>query len=162
MIDMNAQTRRQVMSILDDAHDLTIATKREDGYPQATVVGFVHDGEKIYFGCSTKSQKARNLASDDRMSATVTPPYKGWNDIRGLSIGGRARRVTDQTEAARVGELMFKRFPQIADFVKVSEDWDMALFRIDAEVISVLDYAKGFGHTELFKLPTPATVRLRA
>jgi hypothetical protein len=38
----------------------------------------------------------------------------------------------------------------------------MALFRIDAEILSVLDYAQGFGHTELCKMPTPAIAAERS
>jgi hypothetical protein len=29
------------------------------------------------------------------------------------------------------------------------DNTEMAIIRVDAEVVSILDYAKGFGHTEL-------------
>ena len=138
-----------IVSIIDDAVDLTIATVRADGWPQATVVSFACDGLAVYFGTSTQSQKAQNIGRDDRVSATINPPYgDDWNTIRGLSIGGRARRVTDADELTRVGALMMKKFPQIAQFVDFGAGMEMAIFRIDAEVISVLDYSKGFGHVE--------------
>jgi nitroimidazol reductase NimA-like FMN-containing flavoprotein (pyridoxamine 5'-phosphate oxidase superfamily) len=140
--------REQIISILDAAEDLTIATVRADGYPQATTVSFVNDGLAIYFGTWVNSQKAKNIARCDKVSVTVDLPYKSWSEIRGLSIGGRARRVENGEELGRVGALMFKRFPQLADFVKPG-DVEMAIYRIDPEVISILDYAKGFGHTEL-------------
>ncbi len=50
--------REQIIAILDAADDLTIATIRHDGYPQATTVSFVNDGLAIYFGTGTESQKA--------------------------------------------------------------------------------------------------------
>lgn len=148
-VHMDPETRKRVLKILDETTDLTIATLRADGYPQATVVSFAHDGEKIYFGCDRKSQKARNLARDERISATVTPPYKTWDDIRGLSLGGRARRVVDEAEQARVSELMARRFPQVTEFMKRFSVEDIITFRIDPEVISILDYGRGFGHAEL-------------
>jgi len=43
---------------------------------------------------------------------------------------------------------MMKKFPQISQFVDFDADFEMAMYRIDAEVVSVLDYAKGFGHVE--------------
>lgn len=148
-VHMDPETRKRVLKILDETTDLTIATLRADGYPQATVVSFAHDGEKIYFGCDRKSQKARNIERDERVSATVTPPYQTWEYVRGLSLGGRARRVVDEAEQARVGELMAKRFPQVADFMKRFSVDDIVTFRIDPEVISILDYGRGFGHAEL-------------
>ena len=50
--------REQITSIIDDAQDMTIATVREDGYPQATTVSYANDGLIIYFGASAESQKA--------------------------------------------------------------------------------------------------------
>jgi nitroimidazol reductase NimA-like FMN-containing flavoprotein (pyridoxamine 5'-phosphate oxidase superfamily) len=104
----------EILSILDNAIDMTIATVREDGYPQATTVNYVNDGLKIYFGCGAESQKAKNLACNRKISLTANLPYASWNEIRGLSIGGRAERVTDPQEMGEVSKLMFEKFPQIA------------------------------------------------
>jgi len=141
--------RDLAVSVLAAAPDLTIATLRADGYPQATTVSFVSDGLKLYFGAGAKSQKAQNIARDNRVSAAVTAPYKNWDDIRGVSLGGRAVQVTDAKELQKMGELMLKKFPQVAQYMQANPDFEMTVFRIDAEVISLLDYSKGFGHTEL-------------
>jgi nitroimidazol reductase NimA-like FMN-containing flavoprotein (pyridoxamine 5'-phosphate oxidase superfamily) len=149
-IHLTDAARKSVLAVLDAAADLTIATNRADGYPQATVVSFVSDGLKIYFGCSKGSQKARNLARDDRVSITVTPSYTSWSDIRGLSIGGRASKVENEIEKMKVGEMMLRRFPQIREVMEIGEPDDLAVFRIDPEVVTLLDYARGFGHIEFF------------
>jgi hypothetical protein len=47
-----------------------------------------------------------------------------------------------------VGQLMFQRFPQIARYAPTNME-QLVLFRISSEIISVLDYRKGFGHTDL-------------
>jgi len=91
---MDPELSREIISILDDANDMTIATVREDGYPQATTVSYVNDGLKIYFGCAAESQKAKNLARNSKVSLTVNLPYASWAEIRGLSLGGRAELVT--------------------------------------------------------------------
>ena len=149
-IYMTDAARKAVLAVLDDATDLTIATNRADGYPQATVVSFVSDGLKLYFGCSKESQKASNLARDGRVSATVTPSYSSWKDIRGLSIGGRASKVDSEVEKMKVGEMMLRRFPQIREVMEIGDPDDLAVFRIDPEVVTLLDYARGFGHVEFF------------
>ena len=145
---MDSAVHEKIVAILSGANDMTIATVRPDGYPQATTVGFVNDGVKIYFGTSADSQKARNIALCDKVSLTVTLPYNRWEEIQALSMGGRAARVADPKEMARVGRLILKKFPQGADFGPNEAD-SIAIFSITPEVVSVLDYRKGFGHTQL-------------
>ena len=141
----------EIISILDNAIDMTIATVRQDGYPQATTVSYVNDGLKIYFGCAAESQKAKNLARIRKISLTVNLPYASWKEIRGLSIGGSAERVTDPQEMDQVSQLMFEKFPQIAGYAPAELE-QIVLFRVTPEIISVLDYRKGFGHTDLVKI----------
>jgi general stress protein 26 len=113
---MNNGLKQKTLSILAGASDMTLATVREDGYPQATTVSYVNDDLTIYFGCAAGSQKAVNIARNYRVSLTVNLPYSSWEEIRGVSIGGRADRVTDPREMDRVGELMLRKFPQIAQY----------------------------------------------
>ena len=148
-VSLDRKSQEFVSKVLDDSMDMTIATKRQDGFPQATVVSFVHNRERIYFGCDASSQKAQNITHDERVSVTVTAPYADWKQIRGVSMGARARKVTDEEERLKVGALMMKRFPQAAEFTKDVDPENLVLFRIDPEAISILDYRQGFGHTEL-------------
>src|SRR5215469_6898174 len=112
-VKMDSGLRQEILSILKAAGEMTIATVRPDGYPQATTVNYVSDGLVIYFGCAADSQKVRNITCNDKVSLTVTPPHFNWEDIRGLSIGGKAPPVTEPQEINRVSELMLRKFPQI-------------------------------------------------
>ena len=148
---MESGLRGEILSILKAAGEMTIATVRPDGYPQATTVNYVSDGFVIYFGCAAESQKVRNITCNDKVSLTVTPPHFTWEDIRGLSIGGRAAPVTDPHEINRVSELMLRKFPSILRYA-LNGKKGVFLVRITPEIISVLDYRKGFGHTDLVKI----------
>ena len=148
---MDSDVREEILSILKRAGEMTIATIRSDGYPQATTVNYVSDGLIIYFGCAAESQKARNIACNDRVSLTITLPSFNWEEIRGLSMGGRASPVTDPAEISRVSEFMLRNFPQILRYALAGKK-GVYLVRITPEVISVLDYRKGFGHTDLVKI----------
>lgn len=148
---MNPALKQEIVSIFNEANDITIATLREDGYPQATTVSYVNDGLTIYFGCAAKSQKAQNIARCAKVSLTINMPYASWKEIRGLSIGGKAQLVTDPEDLGRVAQLMFQKFPQIAGYAPIEVD-EVVLFRVTPEIISVLDYRKGFGHTDLVKV----------
>jgi general stress protein 26 len=147
-VTMDSALREEVLSVLRGASEMTIATIRPDGYPQATTVSYVSDGLTIYFGCAAESQKARNIACNDKVSLTVTLPYFNWVEIRGLSMGGMAKPVTDPNEINRVSELMLRKFPQILRYALAGKK-GVFLVRIDPKVISILDYRKGFGHTDL-------------
>ncbi len=150
---MDTAIRKQVVSIIDDINDLTIATVRNDGYPQATTVSYVNDGLTIYFGTTSDSQKARNIASNSKVSLTINRPYTTWDEIEGVSISGAAVLIADKAEQDKVGALLFKKFPQIENYMPPDVPPDaLVLYRIEPQFVSLLDYRKGFGHTELFEL----------
>ena len=111
----------------------------------------MNDHLAIYFGYAAESQKAVNIARNEKVSLTINLAYSSWDEIRGVSIGGRSDRVTDPREMGRVGELMLRKFPQIAQYASTGMQ-GIILFRIRPEIISVLDYRRGFGHTELVRV----------
>ncbi len=154
---MDSALHAEIRAILDEGKDLTLATLREDGWPQATTVSYASDGLAIYFGCGGASQKARNLTRDDRVSLTVNLPYGPWSEIRGLSLAGRARRLTDPAEIGRISALFVAKFaPEIGQNLPEGAG-EIAFFEIAPQVVSVLDYRQGFGHTDLVTLsPDPA------
>ena len=146
---MDSGIREEILSILDRATDMTIATIRTDGYPQATTVSFANDGLDIYFGCSEDSQKARNVRCNGKVSLTINLSYANWGEIRGVSAAGHADRLTDPDEIERAGQLLLRKFPQgIAEYASGAV-MGVAFFKIVPKVISVLDYRKSFGHTDL-------------
>jgi nitroimidazol reductase NimA-like FMN-containing flavoprotein (pyridoxamine 5'-phosphate oxidase superfamily) len=151
---MDAALESEILVVLAGARDLTIATNRADGYPQATTVSFVNDGLVIYFTCERASQKHTNIRRDGRVSITVDLPYQRWEEIRGISAGGRAQAVSGEEERARVLRLMLDKFPQIAAFDADAMD-DVVVMRVEPEVIALLDYRKGFGHSQTICLDRP-------
>lgn len=153
------QTARLIRSVIAGAQDMVVSTVRPDGAPHSTMVSYASDGLKLYFGTSTRAQKARNLTDDNRVSIVITPPYKDWSDIRGLSIFGHALRVTDKDQVEKVSQLFSAKFPQIAQYVSPFKG-ALTLFEVEPELISVLDYHLGFGHTELVHVVDRQTGRL--
>lgn len=154
---LNQSARQFVLDILKDVHDLSLATVRPDGYPQATTVSYCHDGLTLYIGVGLDGQKAHNIQHCNKVSLTVTPPYRDWSHIKGVSIGGIAELVNDLDESRHIAECMLRRFPQIntQNQGAATLPWSGAVFvKISPQVISVLDYEKGFGHAELYAVST--------
>lgn len=146
---MDDMLRQQILEILDRHRILTLATLRPDGWPQATTVGYANDGLTLYFVCGKDSQKAANLQRDSRVSLTIDHDTPQVMEIEGLSMAARADRVTDPEEAARaLGMILGKYADQVALSGPMPNATDVAIYRLTPSVISVLDYSKGFGHTD--------------
>lgn len=145
---MDEMHHNQIISILNHVDDMTIATVREDGFPQATTVSYVNEGLTIYFITTADSQKAQNIEKNDKVSLTINRPYENWDEIEGLSMSGHATPVHASKETERIGTLLSEKFPQAAQY-ETAVDVELAFFRVEPKVISILDYKKGFGHTEL-------------
>ncbi len=147
---MDEDIRKNILKLLDQHRIMTIATLRPDGWPQATTVGYVSDGLTLYFLCGRDSQKAVNLAQDDRVSLTIDHDTSDIMAITGLSMAGHARAVRDRAEAAKILSMLPSRYPEQKSlpFPMPTPD-EVSIFRITPTVISVLDYSKGFGHADL-------------
>ena len=145
---MSPELKATILKILDDNRIMTLATLRPDGWPQATTVGFANDDLRIYFLCGADSQKAANLALDDRVSATIDHDTTDPMAITGLSMAAHARRVREPAEIARFEELLLAKYPEYRD-MPMPEPGSIAFFALQPKLISVLDYSKGFGHSEL-------------
>lgn len=146
------QTKRQfVLDIISNANDLTLATIRPDGYPQATTVSYANDGLTLYVVVDKHSQKADNIRHCDKVSLTINPDYQDWSHIKGISMGAKAEIVNDPKEIEYAGECILRKFPQAKEWMQGSENTAPAFLKITPVVISVLNYEKGFGHTDLVK-----------
>jgi general stress protein 26 len=149
---MDQTNQEFVLDIIGTGKDLTLATIRPDGYPQATTVGYASDGLTIYVGVGKDSQKAHNVRQCNKVSLTINSDYQDWNHIKGLSMGATAEILTDPAEIRHATDCMLQRFPQVAEWSNSEQIADIAFLKITPQVISVLNYEKGFGHTDLLKV----------
>ncbi|RAZ89941.1 pyridoxamine 5'-phosphate oxidase family protein [Mesorhizobium hawassense] len=147
---MDKEIKDKIQTLLDQHRVMTVATLRADGWPQATTVGYVNDGLTLYFLCGLDSQKASNLARDDRLSLTIDHDAPQVMEITGLSMAARAHPVTDRSEAEKVLRMLPMKYPpQVSMPGPMPTPDQVRIFRVMPSVISVLDYSKGFGHTDL-------------
>jgi hypothetical protein len=65
-------------------------------------------------------------------------------------MAARATVVVDPTEAEKALSLLMRKYPpQDSLQLPMPTPADVRIFRVTPTVISVLDYSKGFGHTDL-------------
>jgi nitroimidazol reductase NimA-like FMN-containing flavoprotein (pyridoxamine 5'-phosphate oxidase superfamily) len=147
---MEDAIRRKILEVLEQNRVMSLATLRPDGWPQATTVGYANEGLTLYFLCGIKSQKAANLARDDRLSLTIDHDTPQVMEITGLSMAARAQAVVDTAEAEKVLRLLMLKYPEQASLpLPMPKPADVRIFRVTPVVISVLDYTQGFAHTDL-------------
>ena len=108
---MDEVIRTKILTLLDEHRKMTIATLRPDGWPQATTVGYANDGLTLYFLCGLDSQKATNLARDNRVSLTIDDDTAQVMEITGLSMAARAEAVVDRAEAEKALRLLMLKYP---------------------------------------------------
>src|SRR5512143_2644800 len=114
---MDEAIRKKILMLLDQHRIMTIATLRPDGWPQATTVGYVNEGLTLYFLCGLESQKAANLARDDRVSLTIDHDTPQVMEITGLSMAAHAQAVVDRAEAEKALRLLMLKYPQQASIL---------------------------------------------
>jgi nitroimidazol reductase NimA-like FMN-containing flavoprotein (pyridoxamine 5'-phosphate oxidase superfamily) len=147
---MDNEIRQKILTLLDQHRIMTIATLRPDGWPQATTVGYANEGLTLYFLCGPNSQKATNLSRDDRVSLTIDHDTPQVMEITGLSMAAQAQAVSDSAEAQKALNLLMRKYPEQNSIpLPMPTPADVRIFRVTPKVISVLDYTKGFAHTDL-------------
>jgi nitroimidazol reductase NimA-like FMN-containing flavoprotein (pyridoxamine 5'-phosphate oxidase superfamily) len=159
---MELRLKDLILKLLDEHRVMTVATNRADGWPQATMVGYVNDGFMLYCFVARNCQKHANILRDPRVSITIGDDARHPLDIRALSLAGRASVVDDEDERDYVAALRLRRFPEYgspppplvrgAALSRVAPrppSSGVVLLRIAPEIFSVLDYSKSFGHSDL-------------
>ena len=154
-----------ILRVLNENRIMTIATNRQDGWPQATTVGYVNDGFMLYCFVPRSTQKYANVLRDPRVSIAIGADAQNPMETRGLSLAGTVSEVIDKFEFDYVAKLRLKRYPEYATVQQPSpqdiaegalsrimsepSSTRVALLRVAPEVISVIDHSKGFGHSDL-------------
>jgi general stress protein 26 len=142
------EARTKIVKLLDENRVLSVATLRPDGWPQATMVGFVHDDLTLYFAVARTSQKLANIQRDPRVSITLgrQEPHR----LRGLSMAANAAEVMDLEEIARLNALIEERYPYETVFSPRAAS--AAVILVLPIVVSVIDLARTPGEPDLVSL----------
>ncbi|HMA89359.1 MAG TPA: pyridoxamine 5'-phosphate oxidase family protein [Burkholderiales bacterium] len=143
---MTPSTKRFILEQLETHRNMSLATVRPDGYPQATVVAYANDGLDLYFACDRASQKARNLRRSPKVSLTISKDWADWRKITGLSMGGTAKILERPADTGRAYALLARKFKEMKG-LSARDLAATAFVRVQPKVVSMLDYRRRFGWT---------------
>ena len=148
---MKREFKRQIVDLLNEHRIMTIATNRQDGWPQATVVSYGNDGLVIYCLIARDSQKYANIKRDPRVSLAIAKDYPQPLQIKGLSIAATVSEVTDKGEIEHAAEIILQRYPEYRVMPR-PDPAAVPTLRLTPEIVSILNYSKGFGHSDLVRV----------
>ena len=107
--DAIKMTDAEIRAFLEAGRDLQVASINADGTPHlVTMWCGMQDGE-VAFWTYAKSQKIVNLRRDPRLSVLVATGDR-YEQLKGVSIIGRAEIVDDPDEVLRYGEVVYERY----------------------------------------------------
>src|SRR3569623_2431609 len=100
---------QKAIEMLEQYRLMAVATVRSDGWPQATMVSYAHEGLLIYFVVSRQGQKFANIQKDDRVSLVIGRDFHDPSTLKALSIAAHASEVTAAAQRKRALALMLER-----------------------------------------------------
>ena len=139
---------QKAIEILDQNRLMALATNRPDGWPQNTMVGYANDDLLLYFVISRQSQKFANIQKDDRVSLVIGRDFHDPASIKALSIAAHASEVTDAKQRKEAVAKLLERHPGLRK-LEPPEPSHSAVIRAYPEIVTILDYSKGFGHSDI-------------
>lgn len=141
--------KERAVEILDSNRIMAIATIRDDGWPQATLVSYANEDILIYFSISRTSQKFANIERDNRVSIAIGRDFHDPKAIRGLSIAAHASIVTDSKQRERALRLLLDQHPGLKRLKEPDLTRETVVMRAAPAVITIIDYSRGFGHSDI-------------
>lgn len=148
-----SEPKARILELLDEHRVMAVATLRSDGWPQTTMVGYVHDDLTLHFVVARTSQKLANIQREPRVSIALG--HESPNRLRGLSMAAHAAEVTELAEIEHLNSLLLERYPEQTVFSP--RELSTAVLRATPAVVSVIDLAKGPGEPDLIEMQGETT-----
>ena len=106
--DQIRMTDEEQRAFIESRKSLQVATLNADGTPHLTTLWFGIVDDQIVFETFTKSQKIVNLRRDPRIAVLLEDGVE-YDQLRGVSINGRADLVDDPDQVARYAEAVVRK-----------------------------------------------------
>lgn len=105
-------THDEIISFLEEATTLQVATIGNDGFPHIAPMWFVVDDDKVAFRSFTKSQKILNLQRNPKLTVLAEAGH-AYGELRGVMIKGEATLIDDRDYVLGMYGRLAARYPMI-------------------------------------------------
>ncbi|MGV9681039.1 PPOX class F420-dependent oxidoreductase [Nocardia sp. NPDC003482] len=142
----------EIAGFLERSRIMTLATLGKTGLPHLAAMWYgLVDGE-IWFETKAKSQKAVNLRRDPRVTVLVEAG-DSYDQLRGVSIEGRAEIVDDPDALFRVGVSVWERYT--APYTEEARPFVEAMLNKRVAVRLIPERTRSWDHRKLGMPETP-------
>ena len=99
----------EVAAFLDGRHTMTLSSFNHDGTIHAVAMWYGFLDGQIAFETKAKSQKARNILRDPRVTCMVCAGER-YEELRGVELVGRAELVEEPSQTFALGVSVYERY----------------------------------------------------
>ena len=110
----------EISAFLDAPRTAVLSTIDKRGFPHSAGMWYVVRGDEVHMWTYAKSQKALNLQREDR-SCLLVEEGTLYAELKGVSIQGRARVVTDVEEITAIGRALYDRYTRPTTGVDIDD-----------------------------------------
>ena len=138
-------TEDEITTFIEQSRTATMATIGPDGLPHLVAMWYAVIDGVLWFETKGRSQKAVNLGRDNRITVLIESGHT-YNELKGVSLEGRAQVVDDAEALWEVGVSVWERYTgpyteEMRPFVEMMLNKRVAV-RVDVERIRSWDHAK--------------------
>jgi PPOX class probable F420-dependent enzyme len=138
-------TDDEITAFVEQSRTATMATIGPDGLPHLVAMWYAVIDGVIWFETKGRSQKAVNLGRDNRITVLIESGHT-YNELKGVSLEGRAEVLDDADALWAVGVSVWERYTgpyteEMRPFVELMLNKRVAV-RVDVERIRSWDHAK--------------------
>ncbi|MFI5779215.1 pyridoxamine 5'-phosphate oxidase family protein [Nocardia sp. NPDC051570] len=135
----------EITEFIERSRTMTLATLSPTGLPHLTAMWYALIDGQIWFETKAKSQKAVNIGRDPRVTVLIEAGDT-YDQLRGVSIEGRAEIVDDAEALFRVGVSVWERYTgpytdEARPFVETMLNKRVAI-RVDPDRLRSWDHRK--------------------
>jgi hypothetical protein len=137
---------------------LTLATCGPDGEPHAAAVYFAANLPnppgaplQLFFFSDPDSQHSQDVSAHPQVAAACYPECQGWQDIHGLQLRGRVRRVPPGPEWEAAWKCYTAKFPFVRTLKAIVARNTLDVFA--PHWIRLVDNRRGFGFKQEWTFP---------
>ena len=138
-------TTDEITEFIERSRTATMATIGPDGLPHLVAMWYAVIDGVLWFETKGRSQKAVNLGRDNRITVLIESGHT-YNELKGVSLEGRAEVLDDADALWAVGVSVWERYngpytEEMRPFVELMLNKRVAV-RVDVERIRSWDHAK--------------------
>lgn len=102
-------TDAEIETFIQDSRTALLASNGPRGYPHVTPLWYSFRDGKFFFETHSKSQKVLNIRRDDMVTVTIEGGYT-YDQLRGISVEGKAKIIEDPQELWQIGVSEWERY----------------------------------------------------